>query len=1070
MKRKGFFLLYMFIASVVFGLTASVLEVKMAYAYQEAGPVNTGYLLDEEFDFLDANGSATNDLKISGWEVETTGGSYSFLYYNNFKVNDNSTTESVTLKKRFVSQTSGKLTLEYRFKMPVLDGVTWQLRSDDVPGFAILTTSGGNLSYQNSSGSPVTLQSYNANQEYGVKVVVDVDTKTANVYIDGILKASGVSFSNNVTKLNYFYFNTGAAAIGDNIYFFPVKIYKGYSVFERFLTTPVNSVPQDWSLNAGGGTGSVNSGFINAMADPYSFQINDTSTSNNVTMSKSFAAQTGITLFEYKFMLPIYMEGSSAELVGGGSSAVKIITSGNNLCYVNASNQIVVIQPFVSNLWYSIKVKVNPVSHSADIYVNGKLKAQNVAINSSVTAFDNIKFSTSAVGTGLMWLDDILVYPFQSLPSDYVPIPSPVTSTDKIIGMQAFPGWREGRHVGWEWLYNYPLHQPYLDWYDEGNPEEVDWEIKWMTEHGVNFVFEDWYAPQNGIQNNIGSPIKDPGLGHWLHDGYFNAQYSNQLKFAINTWNVPANQDDFRKNWVPFWMEYYFKDPRYMKIDNKIVLGINKVSAWTTALGGADNMKLEMKYLRDELVNKGVAAGAYILTDYKGSDPGAVKGEMDTLLGKGLDYGYEYHYGKNVNDIATMQNRMTTQKNSGSAFGVTPTIAIGWNSAPWEIAPDGTNVSLTDFNTLSTWVRDTFMPSLPTGNLGKKLVLYSNWNEYGEGYYLMPAKLAGFQYLDNMRTVFTGVSSHSDIVPTDAQKSRFNVLYPKGWVAHTWNFDGNQDKERWGIPVRISGLNVASGYMTGTITGNDSYITSNDGLKIDITNDKLIKIRLKNNSSGMNARFYFTTNSDTAWNESKKKSFAITPNSEYKEYIVDMSTVAGWNGTLNQLRFDPVDDNVTNGTFGIDYITITNGLLNTSFESPASNTNQYGSTTSGWVFVSNSGVQQNGSVWGAVNAPDGFQTAFIQNTGSFSQSLWFKPGTYSLKFRSAKRSFGSTQTFQVLLDSTVIDSFSLDSTSFSEFTTANFAFSTAGVHTIKFVGTTTDDRTDFIDTISIQSQ
>ncbi|NOU74400.1 hypothetical protein GC098_23890 [Paenibacillus sp. LMG 31458] len=185
MKRKGFFLLYMFIASVAFGSLASVLEVRMAYASQEAGPVGTGYLLDEEFDFLDANGSATNDLKISGWEIETTGGSYSFLYYNNFKVNDNSGTESVTLKKRFVSQTAGKLTLEYRFKRPVkMDGVAWQLRNDDVPGFEIMT-SGGNLSYQNPSGSPVTLQLYNANQEYGVKVVVDMDAKTADVYIDG---------------------------------------------------------------------------------------------------------------------------------------------------------------------------------------------------------------------------------------------------------------------------------------------------------------------------------------------------------------------------------------------------------------------------------------------------------------------------------------------------------------------------------------------------------------------------------------------------------------------------------------------------------------------------------------------------------------------------------------------------------------------------------------------------------------------------------------------------------------------------------------------------------------------
>jgi hypothetical protein len=43
----------------------------------------------------------------------------------------------------------------------------------------------------------------------------------------------------------------------------------------------------------------------------------------------------------------------------------------------------------------------------------------------------------------------------------------------------------------------------------------------------------------------------------------------------------------------------------------------------------------------------------------------------------------------------------------------------------------------------------------------------------------MPSTLAGFGYIDALREVFTNDTNHVDIAPTDAQKKRFTVLYPK---------------------------------------------------------------------------------------------------------------------------------------------------------------------------------------------------------------------------------------------------------------------------------------------------
>ncbi len=48
-------------------------------------------------------------------------------------------------------------------------------------------------------------------------------------------------------------------------------------------------------------------------------------------------------------------------------------------------------------------------------------------------------------------------------------------------------------------------------------------------------------------------------------------------------------------------------------------------------------------------------------------------------------------------------------------------------------------------------------------------------------------------------------------------------------------------------------------------------------------------------------------------------------------------------------------------------------------------------------------IQGNGSVWGAAAAPDGNQTAFIQGTGSISQTLTLNAGGYMLSFQAARR-------------------------------------------------------------------
>src|SRR5690348_14039544 len=146
-----------------------------------------------------------------------------------------------------------------------------------------------------------------------------------------------------------------------------------------------------------------------------------------------------------------------------------------------------------------------------------------------------------------------------------------------------------------------------------------------------------------------------------------------------------------------------------------------------------------------------------------------------------------------------MESSMIAQRDAGSTVGMVPVLSVGWSPEAWDGGVGGTT-TVNDFAAVASWAKNTFMPSLPSGSVGQQMVLLDNWNEYGEGHYIMPSSLGGFGYLNALRSVFTSnPAENPNETPTPAQKARLNVLYPNGWVGHAWNFDGDQDAEGWAI-------------------------------------------------------------------------------------------------------------------------------------------------------------------------------------------------------------------------------------------------------------------------------
>ncbi len=155
-------------------------------------------------------------------------------------------------------------------------------------------------------------------------------------------------------------------------------------------------------------------------------------------------------------------------------------------------------------------------------------------------------------------------------------------------------------------------------------------------------------------------------------------------------------------------------------------------------------------------------------------------------------------------------------------------------------------------------------------------------------------------------------------------------------------------------------------------------------------------------------------------------------------------------------------------------IVVANANPNLGFESPSLGSGNYSASPGGasWTFDA-TGIAANGSGFNNPNAPEGSQTAWVQRSGSLSQSLsGFVPGTsYTLTYSAAQRGAvqNGGQTWNVDIDGTAISSNNPGAAATS-FTTYTASFTASAVaHTLAFTGTNLNggDNTVFIDKVSI---
>lgn len=355
----------------------------------------------------------------------------------------------------------------------------------------------------------------------------------------------------------------------------------------------------------------------------------------------------------------------------------------------------------------------------------------------------------------------------------YIPTPKPV-KTRILVGAHNCPLWEAGSPEMWNQVVQHPERTPTLGFYDQSNPEVADWETKWAVEHRVSFFLYCWYRASKGdaVETRFSSAI----------DGLLKSRFINRFRFCI-MWENQARdpvkwgrsgvsgEADLLNNLVPFWMTNYFTQRSYLKIDHKPLLFIYDARKLARDLGGAQNVPRTFEAMRAVCRRAGFA-GLYILGEYRGLDPKELRFRKDL----GFDYTFAYCWP--IHDPSQAISAQLDFIRKTRDLNILPevvTVSQGWSG--WHNEGPLYKLSPSEYETLLRQAQE-IIATMPKKELGSKLLLLDNWNEWSEGHYIAPHREYGFGYLDAVRKVFSKAKEkHRDITPDEIGLGPYDSAY-----------------------------------------------------------------------------------------------------------------------------------------------------------------------------------------------------------------------------------------------------------------------------------------------------
>ncbi|MGN1122398.1 MAG: glycoside hydrolase family 99-like domain-containing protein, partial [Eubacteriales bacterium] len=639
---------------------------------------------------------------------------------------------------------------------------------------------------------------------YAIVMDIDLDNHTMSAIVNNVLCGSVSIPDAAVSRL---VLGTTKKGTG-SILFKHARLSKNYPLNEHFLVTDgqTGQKPADgWQIS---GDFVLAKTTVYAGVDNYSIKAQ--SAAGTVSSAKKlFTPVDGKVVFETFILLPQKTDGASVSLLSNGNPTLTLETKNGSICIGDT-----VLHDYAANVWQCLRIEADTAAGKADIKIDGKTRA---TFDFDAAFFDGVTVAFAPQSDAVMWFDDVLLYR-ETEHGDYPSYPQVAASDGYNIGLNVCPLWHDNiASEGWDAVSPFPEFETYLGYYDEGTKEAMDWELKLMAEHGIDFMHVCWYA-----LNNVTEPIKNNHRSYtYLHDAYMNAEYSDLVDFCLMWENGGKNVtslEQFKTYIWSYWLEYYFSDPRYARLDNKAVLSVWSYDNFLSSFGGEAGAKAAVEFMNEDLKRLGYD-GILLLT----SVASAVSPSTYTARANaGFDASYAYHWGENGYSAAhQISGNSQNLANSAGILHHIPTVSMGFNDV-------GRNESRSPIITGEDHLKvcesiKEMLDGMNTGTWKDNTLFVSTWNEFSEGTYVLPTASNGFDYLENLRAVFTNdTSDHSvtDAPLTEAQLTRITRMYPDHHSPLRWFETEESDI---GSDLDTLPLVAVRSYDMATTAGTDAW-------------------------------------------------------------------------------------------------------------------------------------------------------------------------------------------------------------------------------------------------------
>lgn len=518
---------------------------------------------------------------------------------------------------------------------------------------------------------------------------------------------------------------------------------------------------------------------------------------------------------------------------------------------------------------------------------------------------------------------------------NYIPEPVPAKSAIEISAYY-YPGTEQ--MAEWNQVeQTLPGIKPLLGWYDESDPEVIDWQIKWAVEHGISSFCVDWYW-NKGTRR----------LEHWIKN-FYKARFRNFLKWYImwaNHNEVGAHSEEDQIRVTRFWIANYFRTPEYYTIDGHPVVVIWSLQTLDRdfrmeaekrgeLLAEGEGVKRAIALSNQEMRKAGLPDIHFILM-YQGGD--YVPEKLEAARNAGFKEMVNYNmvtptwaYMKKKLGITEIPRCADADHFTAASaawwcstasiekeFAVIPTIATGWDDRmrSFDYGHSFRKRTPEKFRELCLACKDFCEKN------GRQRIMIAPVNEWQEGSYIEPNEEYGFAMYNVLRDVFCSEPENGfppDLRPEDVGRGPYD--YPPMEYSEKFAWDFSTAVVDWyRQPFGTAYLQIVDNALHFFRNGGDHAAMrlrhrgfraeeySNFKVMMKVTPPAGVELQY---NDAQKVRLYFGTTERSLFTGEmfiRRECAVAVPaisDGEWHEYSLDLSSNPLWKGCVNELWFDP---------------------------------------------------------------------------------------------------------------------------------------------------------------------